>query len=60
MSRFEINNWVRKKIKQRSRGESLSENNNNNNKNNNNNNNNFIILIKKAFQLNLQCQISKT
>ena len=28
--------------------------------NNNNNNNNFINLLKKAFQLNLQCQISKT
>ena len=27
---------------------------------NNNNNNNFINLLKKAFQLNLQCQISKT
>ena len=26
----------------------------------NNNNNNFINLVKKAFQLNLQCQISKT
>ena len=26
----------------------------------NNNNNNFINLLKKAFQLNLQCQISKT
>ena len=25
-----------------------------------NNNNNFINLLKKAFQLNLQCQISKT
>ena len=24
------------------------------------NNNNFINLLKKAFQLNLQCQISKT
>ena len=31
-----------------------------NNNNNNNNNNNFINLLKKAFQLNLQCQISKT
>ena len=30
------------------------------NNNNNNNNNNFINLLKKAFQLNLQCQISKT
>ena len=28
--------------------------------NNNNNNNNFINLLKKAFQLNLQFQISKT
>ena len=28
--------------------------------NNNNINNNFINLLKKAFQLNLQCQISKT
>ena len=28
--------------------------------NNNDNNNNFINLLKKAFQLNLQCQISKT
>ena len=27
---------------------------------NNNNNNNFINLLKKAFQLNLQFQISKT
>ena len=27
---------------------------------NTNNNNNFINLLKKAFQLNLQCQISKT
>ena len=27
---------------------------------NNNNNNNFIKLLKKAFQLSLQCQISKT
>ena len=27
---------------------------------NNNNNNNFINLLKKAFQLNLQCQRSKT
>ena len=26
----------------------------------NNNNNKFINLLKKAFQLNLQCQISKT
>ena len=26
----------------------------------NNNNNNFINPLKKAFQLNLQCQISKT
>ena len=25
-----------------------------------NNNNNFINLLKKAFQLNLQCQISET
>ena len=33
---------------------------NNNNINNNNNNNNFIKLLKKAFQLNLQCEISKT
>ena len=31
-----------------------------NNNNNNNNNNNFINLLKKAFQLDLQCQISKT
>ena len=30
------------------------------NKNNNNNNNYFINLLKKAFQLNLQSQISKT
>ena len=30
------------------------------NNNNNNNNNNFIKLLKKAFQLSLQCQISKT
>ena len=39
-----------------------NNNNNNNNSNNNynNNNNNFINLLKKAFQLNLQCQISKT
>ena len=29
-------------------------------KENNNNNNNFINLLKKAIQLNLQCQISKT
>ena len=30
-------------------------------KNNNNNNNNYFInLLKKAFQLNLQSQISKT
>ena len=28
--------------------------------NNNNNNNNLNNLLKKAFQLNLQCQISKT
>ena len=28
--------------------------------NNNNNNNLFIYLLKKAFQRNLQCQISKT
>ena len=27
---------------------------------NNNNNNNLNNLLKKAFQLNLQCQISKT
>ena len=33
---------------------------NNNNNNNNNDNNNFINLLKKAVQLNLQCQISKT
>ena len=26
----------------------------------NNSNNNFMNLFKKAFQLNLQCQISKT
>ena len=26
----------------------------------NNNNNNFINLLKKAFQLNLQCQMSNT
>ena len=30
------------------------------NNNNNNNNNNFINLLKKAFQLYLQRQISKT
>ena len=30
------------------------------NNNNDNNNNNFIKLLKKAFQLNLQCEISKT
>jgi len=40
--------------------------NNNNNSNNNHHHhhhhhhNNFINLLKKAFQLNLQCQISKT
>ena len=37
-----------------------NNNNNDNNNNNNSNNNNFIKLLKKAFQLNLQCQISKT
>ena len=30
------------------------------NSNNNDDNNNFINLLRKAFQLNLQCQISKT
>ena len=38
----------------------FNNNNNNNNNNNDNNNNNFINLLKKAVQLNLQCQISKT
>ena len=33
---------------------------NNNSNNNNNNNNNLIKLLEKAFQLNLQCEISKT
>ena len=37
-----------------------NNNNTTNNNNNNNNNNNFINLLKKAFQLDLQCQISKT
>ena len=37
-----------------------NNNNNNNNNNHNHNHNNFINLLKKAFQQNLQCQISKT